>query len=163
LPLHGGQSGIGAAALGGFLDRGVDLAKAPVEIGDLVGLDVDLGSQRRVLRLDGRRRRPAVAHMGSDKLGVHARGVDDGEPKDEGHEGGPPDQCGCAPPPGKPAGRHQLGSLHGDRHGDHRHGRAWKEHHHAADAEPRRSTGEGYRGRVGSEVAGRTVTPGRPL
>ncbi len=35
------RGGVGLAALGSFLDCHVDLAEAPVEIGDLVSLDAD--------------------------------------------------------------------------------------------------------------------------
>lgn len=59
--------------------------------------------------------RPMFPDMSSHKLGIHANGVDDGEPEDEGHEGGPPDARGCAPPPRQPARCHELGAFHGDR------------------------------------------------
>src|SRR5258708_39706461 len=49
------QGGVGPAALGGFLDRGVNLTKAPVEVGDLAGGHLDLGRKNRVLRLKDRR------------------------------------------------------------------------------------------------------------
>jgi hypothetical protein len=47
LPLHGGQSGIGAAALGGFLDRGVDLAKPAIQVGSKLEADEKAGTPKR--------------------------------------------------------------------------------------------------------------------
>jgi hypothetical protein len=58
---------IGATAVGRFLDvridLRIDLAQPPVGIGDGVGLDFDM-RKRCVLRLDGRRYRAPLVHMG---------------------------------------------------------------------------------------------------
>ena len=62
---------------------------APESIGDLVGLDVDSRIEIRGSLLEAGSSRPAIADMGGDKLGINASGIDDGEPKDECHEGGP--------------------------------------------------------------------------
>src|SRR5260221_9673137 len=70
--LHGGSR---SALLGCLLNGRVDLGKPPVEVGNGVSLDVDLGSQRRVLRLDRPRRRPAIANMGGNKLCIDTRGI----------------------------------------------------------------------------------------
>ena len=72
LPVHGGQSGIGAAALGGFLDRRVDLVEASVEIGDLVGLDVDLRVDVRISLLEAGSSCPTFPDMGGDQLREHS-------------------------------------------------------------------------------------------
>src|SRR6266446_10299222 len=45
LPLNRRERRIGPAALGGLLDREVDLVKPPIEIGDRMGLDIDTGRQ----------------------------------------------------------------------------------------------------------------------
>jgi len=78
LAFDGGQGGVGLATLGRLLDRGINLAKASVEVSNVVGLDVDPGRKGRVLGLDSRCRRAALAHMSRHKLGIHAGRVDDG-------------------------------------------------------------------------------------
>jgi hypothetical protein len=47
LAFHRFDGGLGPAALCRLLDHGVYLAEAPVEVADLVDLDVDLGRDRR--------------------------------------------------------------------------------------------------------------------
>jgi hypothetical protein len=43
-----------------------------------MGGNFDPGRQGRILRLNGRRGRAALAHVGRYELGIDARGVDDG-------------------------------------------------------------------------------------
>ena len=115
-----------------FFDRGIDLAKPPVEVGDRVGLDIDPSCERRVLGLDGRRRRATLPRMGGNELRVNARGIDDGQAGDKRHEHKTPDPGRCAPPAGEPSDR-ELRPLHGYRHGDDGQRCTWKQHRHAAD------------------------------
>jgi len=48
-----------------------------------MGLHVYAGSEGRLLNLDGRCSRPALAHMGGDQLGIDARRVNQGKAGDE--------------------------------------------------------------------------------
>src|SRR5262249_34374151 len=103
---------IGAAALGGFLDRGVNLPKAPVEIGDDMNRTFQLGGEGGIPRLEVGLCGTALPYMGGDKLGVHPGGVDNGQPEDEGYKGASPDPCGRAPPPRQPTRGDELRPLH---------------------------------------------------
>jgi hypothetical protein len=74
---------------GRLLDGVIDLTKPPVEVADLVDLDVDLGRKRCVLRLERRGRLSPLAHVGRHQLRVHT-----GEAEDEQDESGPPELGG---------------------------------------------------------------------
>jgi len=83
-----------------------------------VGCYLDLRLDVRSLRLEVGCRGAPLAHMCGNKLGVYPSRIDDGEAEDKRHEDATPDQGGCAPPPGKPARRDQLGRFHGGRQAD---------------------------------------------
>ena len=74
-----------------------------------MGLDVDPGRKRRILRLDRQLRRAALAHMG--ELSVDARRIDDGKPGDEGDERETQRSRRHAPSTGEPSGGRQLGRF----------------------------------------------------
>ena len=80
MSFQGIKGSLGPPPLCRLLDRGVDLTKAPVEIGDLVGLDVDLRLDVRRLRLETGSSRTALPDMGGNELGIDTRRIDEGEP-----------------------------------------------------------------------------------
>jgi hypothetical protein len=102
LALDRGQRSYGPAAPGRLLDREVDLADPPVEVGYPLPGDLGARRKRRVLHFHGRRRLSPLADMGRYELGVDASRIDDGKAGDERHQGQPPDPRRHPPAMGKP-------------------------------------------------------------
>jgi hypothetical protein len=73
LSLDRREGGYGSAALGGLINRGIDLAEPPVEVSNGMGLDVDPGGKGGLLGFHGRLCGPTFPHMGGDKLSVMIR------------------------------------------------------------------------------------------
>jgi len=71
LALDRRKRGRGPAALGSFLDRGIDLAESPVEVRDRVGHNLDPG-RKGAPGFDGSCSRAPVAHVRRHELGLDA-------------------------------------------------------------------------------------------
>src|SRR5262249_7820311 len=83
------ERSISVAALGRLLDRHIDLAEPPVEIGNCVRLGVDPGRQGCVLALDRRGSLSPQAEMRRDQLRIDPRRINEREPYDQTAVGAP--------------------------------------------------------------------------
>jgi hypothetical protein len=68
LTFHRRQGGVCLPPLCSFLDRHVNLAEPPVEVGDRVGCHLDPGDQGRVLRFEPGHSRAALADIAVTSL-----------------------------------------------------------------------------------------------
>jgi hypothetical protein len=115
---------------------------------------VDLGVEAGNLSFCNGRCISPLPYVRGHQLTGYPSGIDQGEPRDEGHQGEAPDPGCLMPMAGQHTGCHDLPSLHCDRQSRDRYDHVGEERDHALDGEECGSSTERDSDCIGRDING---------